>query len=98
MDVPLGRIVLAFLLCIVVAGLAILLIRQRMGKSDLTGWLWRVSPRRGAIEIIEVRRVGMHADIGVVRYGGQEFLLLLHAQCPQVLHEGPVALLEGDAQ
>jgi len=90
-DVPLGRIVFAFLLCIVVAALAILLIRQRMGKGDLNGWLRRVAPGKGAVEIVEVRRVGMHADIGVVRYGGREFLLLLHAQRPSVLREGPIS-------
>ncbi|HEX4695789.1 hypothetical protein [Sphingomonas sp.] len=90
-DVPLGRIVFAFVLCIAVAGLAILLIRQRMGKADLAAWLRGVAPRKGAIEIVEVRRIGMHADIGVVRYDGQEFLLLLHAQRPHVLREGPAA-------
>jgi hypothetical protein len=86
-DIPVGRIVIAFLICIAIAGLAILLIRQRMGKGDLAGWLRRVAPRGGVIEVVEVRRLSMHADIGVVRHDGHEYLLILQVGSTQVLRE-----------
>lgn len=86
-DVPIGRIIVAFLICITIAALAILLIRQRMGKGDLAGWLRQVGPRGGVIEVVEVRRLSMHAEVGVVRHDGHEFLLLLQAGSSQVLRE-----------
>ena len=86
-DVPIGRIILAFLICIAIAVLAVLLIRQRMGKGDLAGWLHRVTPRGGMVEVVEVRRLSMHAEIGVVRHDGHEFLLLIQAGSGQVLRE-----------
>lgn len=86
-DLPIGRIVVAFVLCIVIAGLAIALLRRRMGHDGMTRWLRRVAPRKGAIEVVEVRRLNPHVDLGVVRYDGQEFLLLLHAQHPAILRE-----------
>ena len=90
-DVPVGRIIVAFLICIAIAVLAILLIRQRMGKGDLAGWLRRVGPRAGVIEVVEVRRLSMHAEIGVVRHDGREFLLLVQAGSSQVLRERALA-------
>lgn len=90
-DVPVGRIIIAFLICISIAVLAILLIRQRMGKGDLAGWLRQVGPRAGVIEVVEVRRLNMHADIGVVRHDGREFLLLIQAGSSQVLREHALA-------
>lgn len=86
-DVPVGRILLALMLCVAIAGLAILLLRRRMGHDDLTRWLRRTRARDGAVEVVEVRRLNPHADIGLVRYDGHEFLLLLHAQRPAVLRE-----------
>ena len=86
-DLPVGRIVIAFLICIAIAVLAILLIRQRMGKGDLAGWLRRVTPRAGMIDVVEVRRLSMHAGIGVVRHDGREYLLLIQAGSGQVLRD-----------
>lgn len=86
-DIPVGRIVIAFLICIAIAVLAILLIRQRMGKGDLAGWLRRVTPRGGVIDVVEVRRLSMHAEIGVVRHDGREYLLLLQAGSSHVLRD-----------
>lgn len=88
LDVPIGRIVIAFVACAAVAALAILLIRNRAGRGDLGGWLRNVAPRRGAIEVVEVRRLTLHADIGLVRHSGREYLLLLQAGSSTVLREG----------
>lgn len=85
-DIPVARIVLAFLLCIALAGLAILLLRQRGAPL---AWR-RIGEARGAIEIGEVRRLTLHADIGVVRHAGREYLLLVQAGAASVLHERDV--------
>lgn len=85
--IPFGRIAVAFLMCALIAVLAILLIRQRTGRGDVAGWLRSASPRRGAIEVVEVRRLTMHADIGLVRHGGREYLLVLQAGRTSVLRE-----------
>jgi hypothetical protein len=90
-DVPVGRIVVAFLICALIAFLAILLIRQRTGRGDLAGLLRRVTPGRGAVEIVEVRRLTMHADIGLVRHDGREYLLVLQAGSNTLLRERDVA-------
>ena len=85
-DIPVGRIVLAFLLCVVVAGLAILLLRQRGAPL---AWR-RLGEARGAIEIGEVRRLTLHADVGVVRHAGREYLVLVQAGAASVLRERDV--------
>lgn len=86
-DIPVARIVLAFLLCIAVAALAILLLRQRGAPL---AWRRRLGDAGGAIEIGEVRRLTLHADIGVVRHGGREYLLLVQAGAASVLRERDV--------
>lgn len=91
LDIPVGRIFVAFVICALIALLAILLIRQRSGRGDLAGWLRRVAPGRGVIEVVEMRRLSLHADIGVVRHDGREYLLLLQAGSHRVLREGAIA-------
>lgn len=86
-DIPIGRIVAAFAICALVAFLAILLIRQRTGRGDLAGFLRRVTPGRGNIEVVEVRRLTMHADIGLIRHDDREYLLVLQAGATHVLRE-----------
>ena len=87
-DVPVARIVTAFVFCAIIAALAILLIRQRSGRGDLAGWLRRVAPAGGsAVDVVEVRRLTMHADLGVVRHDGREYLLLVQAGSARVLRE-----------
>jgi hypothetical protein len=96
-DIPIGRIVIAFIFCVMIAFLAILLLRQRMGQGGVPGWLRQVAPGRGAIEIVEVRRMSVHADIGLVRHGGREYLLILQAGGNRILSEGDLPLDEETA-
>lgn len=86
-DVSVGRIVVAFIFVVVIAGLAALLIRQRSGKIDLATLFSRVELRRRAIHVVETRRLSPHADICVVRHEGREYLLLLQAGNARVLRE-----------
>ncbi len=91
LEVSLGRIVAALVICIIIAVLAALLIRQRAGKIDLYAVFGRLQSRPRAIEVVETRRLSPHADICVVRHSGREYLLLLLAGDARVLREEPVA-------
>ena len=90
LDVSLGRIVMALIIGIIVAVLAILLIRQRSGKIDLVTMFSRVELRKRVIEVVETRRLSPHADICVVRHGGREYLLLLLAGGARILRDEPL--------
>lgn len=89
-DIPVGRIVVAFLVCVAIAFLAILLIRQRMGRGDLGSWMRRMGARSSAIDIVEVRRLSVQSEIGLVRHDGREYLLLLQGNSSRVLREREV--------
>lgn len=92
LSVSLGRIVAALVICIMVALLAALLIRQREGKIDLAALFARLELRPArAIEVVETRRLSPHADICLIRHDGQEFLLLLLAGGAKILRERTVA-------
>jgi hypothetical protein len=86
-DVSLGRIVISFVICIIIAALAILLIRQRSGRFDLASLFARMEPRAREIQIVETRRLSPHADICLVRQGGREYLLVLQQGGTQVLRD-----------
>ncbi len=90
LEVSLGRIVSALVICIIIAVLAVLLIRQRGGKIDLRVFLGRFQVRPRAVEVVETRRLSQHADICLVRHGGREYLLLLLAGDARILSEGAV--------
>lgn len=92
LEVSLGRIVAALVICIIIAVLAALLIRQRSGKIDLHALFGRLQSRPRSIEVVETRRLSPHADICVVRHSGREYLLLLLAGNARILSEEPVAL------
>ncbi len=92
LEVSLGRIVAALVICIIIAVLAALLIRQRAGKLDLYALFGRLQSRPRAIEVVETRRLSPHADICVVRHSGREYLLLLLAGNARILSEQPIDL------
>ena len=96
-DVSLGRIIISLVICIIIAGLAILLIRQRSGKIDLASLFARIEPRAREIKVVETRRLSPYADISLVRQGGREYLLILQQGNMQVLRDEPVAALVQDS-
>lgn len=95
LEVSLGRIVSALVICIIVAVLAILLVRQRSGKIDLQAFFGRLHVRPRAVEVVETRRLSPNADICVVRHREREYLLLLLAGDARILSEQALA---GQAQ
>lgn len=86
LEVPVLRILAALALCLMVATLVLLLLRRwGSGGGGGTQWLSRLSPAPRAIDVVEVRRLGLHADIGLVRHAGAEYLLLLQGGSATVL-------------
>lgn len=89
LDVSIGRVLIALVICIIIAFLAVLLIRQRSGKIDLATLFSRVELRQRAIHVVETRRLSPNADLCLVRHDGDEYLLLLLAGNARVLRKGP---------
>lgn len=89
LEVSLGRIIASLVICLMVAVLAILLIRQRGGRGDLAALFARLQPQARAIEVVETRRLSPHADICLVRHDGRDYLL--------VLQQGSLAVLRDTA-
>jgi hypothetical protein len=87
LEVSLGRIVAALVICVVVAVLAVLLLRQRSGRIDLRGLFSRLELRTRVVEVVETRRLSLHGDICVVRHAGREYLLIVMAGSARVLRE-----------
>lgn len=87
LNISLGRIVTALLICILLAGFAVLLIRQRSGKTDLRALFARIELRPRSLRVVETRRLSAHADICLLRHDGTEYLLLLMAGDCRILRE-----------
>lgn len=95
-DVSIGRIIVSLVFCIIVATLAILLIRQRGGRMDLAGLFARFEPRARAIDVLETRRLSPHADICLIRHDAREYLVVLQQGSMQVLRESDVPTNDAD--
>lgn len=91
LDISLGRIIASLVICIIIAVLAILLIRQRGGRGDLAAMFARLQPQARAIEVVETRRLSPHADICLVRHDGRDYLLVLQQGSMQVLRDEPTS-------
>lgn len=93
MSVSLWRIVLALLVCIMLALVAAVVLR-RTGTSAAAGiggrLLGKFPLRRPSIQVVETRRLSQHADVTLVRHGDREYLLLLFAGGSRLLRASPV--------
>ena len=98
LGVSLGRIVGALLVCLLVAGLAVLVLRQRAGKGDLHLFAAALKARPRALDVVETRRLSQHADICLIRHAGREYLLLLMAGSARILSDSSVSAGESAAQ
>lgn len=75
-----GRVLAALLASLIVAGVAILLIRKRQGRGAplLARWAGpRSTSQAKVLEVVETRRLSQHADICLVRFRGAETLLAI---------------------
>jgi len=89
LNVSLTRIVLALLLCLMIAALAVLLLKRSGGKVDLAVLrrLFVALPSARRIQVIETRRVSQFADVCLVRCDASEYLILCAQQQQTVLRE-----------
>lgn len=94
LGISLTRIVTALLLCLMLAGLAALLLKRSGGKVDLTAvrrLLVRL-PAERRIDVVETRRVSTYADVCLLRCDGREYLILCAAQQQTLLRESEIAV------
>lgn len=87
LNISLGRIMLALLLCIGIAVIAAIAIKRGGGQFNLARWPRSLgdlaSERR--MHVIEARRISVHADLCLVRCDAREYLILSSATAQQVL-------------
>lgn len=86
-DVSLTRIVMALVLGAMLAVVAALAIKRGGGRFDIAvvRRLLVTLPVARRIQVVESRRVSQHADLCLVRCGGEEYLILSSAQQQQIL-------------
>lgn len=87
LDISLGRVVLSLVVCVIIAVLAILLVRQRGGRMDIAAAFARIERRPARIRVIETRRLSPHADVSLIAHDGREYLLVLQQGSTLVLRE-----------
>lgn len=88
-DVSLVRVMLALAVCLLVAALAVFLIRQRISGRP-PALLFRFKSSAARIRVVESRRVGMQAELCIAQCDGEEYLLLLSQGGPLLLRQGAV--------
>ena len=88
-DVSIVRIVGALILCLVMALLAILYLKHRAGgRTPL--FLRRLVHAEPLIDVCEVRRLTVQHSVSLIRFRGDEYLLLLTPGDGQVLSKEKV--------
>lgn len=75
-DVSMTRVFLALFVCIILALLAILLIRYRF-SGRLPSFLPRLQPTGARIRLIEARRISPQAEVSLIECDGTQYLLLV---------------------
>jgi len=92
-EVSLVRVFLALLVCLIVASLAILLVRQRLRGGRLPIFT-RLASTSGRIRLLESRRIAPQTDLCLVEVDGAEHLLLIAPGGTLPLDHRPTASLE----
>ena len=93
-DLSLVRVFLALFVSLVIAFLAILLLRKRYGLGGLN---WSIRQRsQSRIIVLETRRIGPQSDLSLVQCDSDEFLLLLTPGGPAVLRQTPLSQQSGE--
>lgn len=96
-NISLVRVFLALLVCLIVAVLAVLLLRQKIkgGALPLFSKLGSTTPR---IKLVETRRIAPQSDLCLVQCDREEYLLLIVPGGASVLNRTPVAAPSTGAQ
>lgn len=94
-DVSLTRIVMALILCLMLAGLAAMLLKRGGGKIDLAGLQTLFSRMPAAarrIDVVETRRISQYADVCLLRCDGRDYLILCAANQQTILNTTPTSM------
>ncbi|MDF2385685.1 hypothetical protein JMG10_29740 [Nostoc ellipsosporum NOK] len=89
LNLSLTRIVMALLLCLMLAALAALALKRSGGRIDLPRLRGLVAalPAQRRVEVLETRRASQYADICLLRCDGREYLVLCGQQQQLLLRE-----------
>jgi hypothetical protein len=88
-DVSMTRVFLALLVCIVIACLAIVLIRYRLG-GKIPSFLPRLQAAGVRIRLVESRRISPQAEVSLIECDGAQYLMLIAAGGTLLLAERPL--------
>jgi hypothetical protein len=94
--ISIGRVLAAFVICLLVALLAAFALRHRVAAPRSHSFFKRMAVRHSAIEVIEARRVSQYADVCLIRHDDRQYLLLLQTGASRILSAKPSAT-EADA-
>jgi flagellar biogenesis protein FliO len=95
-DISLVRVFLALLFCLIIAALAIFLLRQRYGGGRLPAMFARTASSSSRVRLVESRRIGPQSDVCLIEADGKEFLVLITAGGPLVLQRHATATAESE--
>jgi flagellar biogenesis protein FliO len=85
-DIPLWRVGVVLVLCLLLAVVAIFALRTRLGRGSFTNLVMRKDRR---LQLVESLRLGSHADLCIVRCDGQDLLIVVSAQESKLLQTLP---------
>lgn len=83
-DISLVRVFLALLVSLVIAVLAVLVLKQRLG-GRLPSFFSRIAPSTARIRLVESRRISTQGELCIAEVDGEEFLLLISPGGPLLL-------------
>lgn len=97
LNLSLTRIVMALILCLMLAALAAFALKRSGGRIDLSRLrgLLATLPQQRRIDVVETRRVSQYADVCLLRCDGREYLILCAQQQQMLLRETAMAEGEG---
>lgn len=87
LQIPVARIVLALLICSVLAFCFALLIKHRGRAYSIRELLPPLKLPPQEVRILEVRRIGIHGDVALIQHRDRRFLVLVQAGNSTVLRE-----------
>jgi hypothetical protein len=90
-DIPVGRIIAAFLLCVLLAWALAVALKHRGGRGGIGRFqrLFARSAPPSRIAVLETRRASVHADVCLIRCDGDDYLILCSPHVQTVLRCAP---------
>lgn len=89
-DISLVRVFLALLACLLIAIMAVLLLRYRLG-GRFPSLMPRLVAARGRIQLLESRRISLQAEVSLIAFEDREYLILVGAGGALLLNDRSAA-------